>query len=116
MALTYFINRKKITSVISLNGSLTKVDTEVLDKCLEEILSQPSKYIILNLSGFTAVSAGMGPALIKFQQKIREPGAKLYLCNLTRELAAALTGLVVESEVKADLLIVLQIIMKLEDG
>ncbi len=55
MALSYFINRKKTTCVITFKGSLTPNDAESLDACLKEALLETSRYYILNMGGLKEV-------------------------------------------------------------
>jgi anti-anti-sigma regulatory factor len=118
MPLTYFINRKKVTCVISLTGSLTEADLPIVQKCGEEVDAEPAKYTILNLSGLTEIDPSMAGAFTSFQQSLRAKGSQLFLCGVIPKLLEALKkdGLVRDAEVQFELLVVLQSIMKAEGG
>lgn len=112
MALSYFINRKRSTCVITFSGSISPNDTEVLETCLKEATSEPARYYVLNLGGLQAVEPGASRPFTRFQQELRQ-GSRLYLCDLQGEAGRTLKaeGLVRESELQPDLLTALQAIL-----
>jgi anti-anti-sigma regulatory factor len=117
MALSFFINRKRTTCVVTFKGSLTPNDAESLDSCLAEALSQPAQYLILNMAGLASAEAGTSRAFTLFQQGIRSK-VKLLICDLQPEAARVLKaeGLIRESEVHPDLMSALQAILSEEKG
>ena len=117
MALSYFINRKKATCVITFTGSITANDAEQLDLCLSETNLEPARHVILNLGGLKSVETDAYRALTLFQQGIRAR-SKLYLCDLLPEPAKVLktAGVVRDSEIFADLMTALQAILNSEKG
>jgi anti-anti-sigma regulatory factor len=117
MALSYFINRKQTTCVISLTGSLKGSDAEVLDACLKEATSSPVRYFVLNLAGMQVDDIAATRPFTIFQQGLRA-GFKLYLCNLQPEAYRLLRtgGIIREPETMPDLLSALQAIMNEEKG
>jgi hypothetical protein len=117
MALSYFINRKKTTCVVSFQGSLTLNDVECLELCLKEATAEPAKYFILNLAGLIDVEVGACRPFTLFQHGLRA-SSKLYLCDIPAEPGKILkgNGVVREGEVNADLMSCLQAIIKEETG
>jgi anti-anti-sigma factor len=117
MALSYFINRKKSTCVITFSGSLAPNDTEVLSTCLKEATSETYRYIILNLGGLKATDPAASRPFTLFQQALRG-NSRLYLCDLQSEVARILKaeGVVRESEAFPDLMSCLQAIITEEKG
>lgn len=117
MALSYFINRKRTTCVITLKGSLTPNDEETLDACLREAKAEPAQYYILNMAGLIASESGTSRPFTLFQQGIRA-SAKLFLCDLQPEVGRELKaeGVIRESEVHPDLMTALQAILNEEKG
>lgn len=116
--ISYFINRKKITCVVSLAGTLTEADIPILQNCMEEIETAPARHKILNLSGLADVEPAMARPFTLFQQSLRSGESQLYLCGIPAKLADRLRkeGLIREAEVHPELLVALQVIMKSEGG
>ncbi|MGZ3657761.1 MAG: STAS domain-containing protein [Bdellovibrionota bacterium] len=117
MALSYFINRKQTTCVITFSGSLTPNDTEILSACLKEATSESYRYIILNLGGIKTADPAASRPFTLFQQALRG-NSRLYLCDLQLEPARILKaeGVVRESEAFPDLMACLQAIITEEKG
>lgn len=117
MALSYFINRKKTTCVVTFKGSLVPSDAVSLEACLKEALSDPAKYYILNMAGLSAVEAGTSRPFTMFQQALRSK-SKLLICDLQSEPGKAFRaeGVIRESEVHDDLMSALQAILTEEKG
>lgn len=117
MALSYFLNRKKTTCVITLQGSLTLNDVEILDACLKEATAETAQYFILNLGGLTDVEPAAGRPFTLFQSGLRA-GSKLYLCDVQSEVSRTLkgSGLLRETELTSDLMTCLQAILNAEKG
>lgn len=117
MALSYFINRKKTICVVTFQGSFTQNDVGTLENCLNEIRSEASQYVILNLGGVSAVDQETCRPLTLFQNGIRVD-SKLYLCSIQENPGKLLRGAGVlrESEVVPDLLACLQNILAGEKG
>jgi hypothetical protein len=115
MALTYFVNRKKTTCVISFTGSLSPNDAELLHGCLAEAVSEPARHYILNLGGMKGVDLDASRPFTLFQQGLRAE-SKLYLCSLPPEVARTLKGggVIREGEIFPDLLTCLQAILNVE--
>lgn len=117
MALSFFINRKKTTCVITFKGSMTPNDAETLDTCLKEATSQPARYFILNMAGLVNAEAAVSRPFTLFQQGLRA-SSKLFLCDLQPDAGRVLKGegVVRESEVMPDLMTALQSILNEERG
>lgn len=117
MALSYFINRKKTTCVITFQGSLSLNDSEVLDACLKEATAQPARYFVLNMAGLRDVASEASRPFTLFQQGLRA-GSKLYLCDVNSGPLSLFKaeGVIRESEVFPDLLSALQAILGAEKG
>src|SRR5690606_13924754 len=112
MALTYFLNRKKTTCVVTFKGSITVNDGEVLDQCLNEATAEPSQYYILNLGGLVDVEVPACRPFTLFQQGLRA-NSKLYICDLQADSGKILktNGVLRESEILPDLMTCLQAIL-----
>jgi hypothetical protein len=112
MALSYFINRKKLTCVITFKGSLSPNDNELLGTCLREATAEKFAYMILNLGGIKGVDPESARPFTIFQQGLRA-SSRLYLCDLAAEPARILKaqGVVRESETFPDLMACLQAIL-----
>jgi anti-anti-sigma regulatory factor len=117
MALSYFINRKKTTCVITFKGSLSPTDNELLGTCLKEATAETFAYMILNLGGINGVDPESARPFTIFQQGLRS-GSRLYLCDLAPEPSRILKaqGVVRESETFPDLMACLQAILSEEKG
>ena len=115
MALSYFINRKKAMCVITLQGSLTSNDVEVLSACLKEAVLEPARNYILNMGGLKDVEPDASRAFTLFQQGLRG-NSRLYLCDLNDKIGRMLRagGIIRESEIFSDLMAVLQAILNEE--
>lgn len=116
MALTYYINRKKVTSVISFTGLFDEGEsTKTLQQCFDTLKADPAKYQILNLAGATGFEHGAARPFILFQNKLRA-SSKLFICATPDKILWEMRkqGLIREEEVQADLMVVLQAIVKLE--
>lgn len=117
MACAYFLNRKRTICVITLNGTLVASDAEVLEHCIKAAQSEPTNYILVNLSGITAAEVDVLRPFTLFQQALRSK-AKLVICGLTEATESVLKGggVLRESELAEDLVAGLQLIMKWEKG
>ncbi len=117
MALSYFLNRKKTTCVITMQGSLLIGDVEVLDACLKEATAELPRYFILNMGGVVEVEAAATRPFTLFQSGLRA-NSKLYLCDVQFEVSRTLkaSGVLRESEISPDLLTCLQTILNTEKG
>ena len=115
MALSYFLNRKKTTCVITFKGSLTLNDVETLEACLKEARAEPAQYYILNLAGVVEVEPNASRPFTLFQHGLRS-GSKLYLCDVQPEPERVLksSGVLREGELCPDLLSCLQAILQAE--
>ena len=115
MALTYFINQKSSTTVVSLNGTMAEEDLEVFQKCLDEVNTSPPKYLIINLGGLTDISKAAKRPFTMFQTSVRET-SNLIICNIDSEVFKTLKqdGVLRESEVQPDLMTALKWILMLE--
>ncbi len=115
MALTYFINKKRSTCVITLKGNLTPDDVATLDACMKEVLTDAMAYRVLNLAGLADMDLGTSRPFTIFQQSLRE-SSQLFICGLNVKIQKTLKehGLVRDPEVQTDLMTVLQVILQLE--
>src|SRR3989338_6152839 len=100
MALSYFLNRKRSTCVVTFKGSMSALDEEMLVRCQKEILSEPAKYIVLNLQGLSGIEPDLTRHLTLFQQVLRAEST-LIICEILPDVAAFLRpeGVVREAEV-----------------
>jgi len=117
MALSYFINRKKTTCVVSFQGALSPNDVDILEECLKEATSTPVRYLVLNLAGLKGADPTAARPFTLFLQALRS-GSKIYLCDLQAEPGRILkaSGVIRESEVQPDILTALQAILNEEKG
>lgn len=117
MALSYFINRKKSTCVITFNGSLSPNDQDLLATCLKEATVDMVRCVILNLGGIKEVDPDCARPFTLFQQGLRA-NSRLYLCDMQTEPARILKaqGVVRENETFPDLMACLQAILRDERG
>ena len=117
MALGYFINRKKTTCVVTLTGSFTPQDAEVLNQCKTEIISQETLYIIINMGGINSMEPDVFRIFTLFQHELRER-AKLMLCDIfpKAEMLMKSGGVIRDSEIFPDLVSALQEILNMERG
>ena len=117
MALTYFINRRTTTCVISLKGSLSVNDVGLLEQCLKEATVEQAKYIIINMGGVKDVEPDMSRPFTLFQQGLRGKG-RLFLCDVQPEPEKLLkrVGVLRENECVPDLMTCLQLILNEEKG
>ena len=117
MALTFFLNRKATTCVVSFKGTIAASDAECLDSCLREVTGELAKYLILSMGGISKVEAESARSFTLFQQALRGK-SKLYLCDLQEAVGSALRaqGVLREAEVKTDLMACLQAIQRAERG
>ena len=115
MALTYFINKKSVTYVLSLTGTITAADTDILQKCIDEIDQSSPKYLILNMGAITSISKDAHSALTIFQRTIRQKST-LIICNVNDDILKILKtdGIIRESEVQSDLMSALKMILSME--
>jgi hypothetical protein len=117
MALAYFINRKQTTCVISLSGSISNKDKEVLEQCLKEAMTEPCLHFIVNMGGIREMDPEGSRPFAHFQQGLRAK-SKLYLCNLQIETSTLLKmlGILSDGENFVDLLSCLEAILALDEG
>ena len=117
MALSYFINRKRTTCVVTFKGSLAPADGDTLDLCLNEATGELARFYILNLSGLREAEPAASRPFALFQQALRAK-SKLYLCDLQSDPGRVLKaeGVVRETELVPDLMSALQTILNEEKG
>lgn len=117
MALSFFINRKRTTCVITFKGSLAPNDADVLEACTSEALKELARYYILNMSGMRDAEAGASRPFALFQQALRAK-SKLYLSDLQGDASRILKaeGVIRDTEVLPDLMSALQAILNEEKG
>ena len=115
MALTYFINRKETICVVSLIGAIQQGEENTLQKCLDEVTSARSMYLVLNMGGVSAFQMEMGRAFTIFQQNLRSH-SRLFVSNFESKILSQLkgSGLVREAEVVSDLMGALQQILQIQ--
>lgn len=115
MTFSYFLNRKRATCVVSFNGMLDEDGVPILNTCLNEVMSDSPKYVVLNFGGLLGVEEKVARPFVIFQQNLRDVGS-IYLCNLSGSLEAELKakGIIRDSEIRHDLMDALQAILRNE--
>ncbi len=103
--LEYFISEKGPFLVVSLNGTIAKNTTPVLDECREKITQANTKKVILSLHDVSRIDLNGLPALAQLQQAVRSKPATLRLCFIKKDVAQTLfdKAIVRKDEVTMDL-------------
>ena len=111
---SYFLNVRRTLTVVSWMGDLGATHGPLLKKCVEEVVAARSKYVILNLHGFTDYDPVLAGDIVNFQQRIRNGQAWLLVCGLQIRLREQMAskGLVVESEMVDNLQAALQYLVE----
>ncbi|HEY8279143.1 MAG TPA: response regulator [Bdellovibrionota bacterium] len=118
LSFTYFLNIRRTLTVASWAGELHASHAPLLHRCLQEILTSNSKYVILNMQGFTGYDAVLAGDIVSFQEKIRKKPMWLVLSGLSPDVQTRLAskGLINESEIMKDLPSALQYLLSLGMG
>ncbi|MGZ3650539.1 MAG: response regulator transcription factor [Bdellovibrionota bacterium] len=111
---TYFLNVRRTLTVVSWMGELSVTQASMLKKCTDEVVAARSKFVILNLHGFTGYDPLLAADIVNFQSKVRNTQAWMLLCGMETRLREKMAskGLVVESEIVDNLQAALQYLVE----
>lgn len=103
--LDYHIVRKAAFAVVSFQGSLTKRNVAVLEKCRAELASYAGGYVVLSFGGVTEMDIPGVAALVQLQKAARDQNHHLRLCLLKPKFRVLMDerGALRRHEVAADL-------------
>ncbi len=108
--LDYFISIKQDFLVVSFIGSMNKNTAAVIEKCREEVIASPARFVVLNFHDVIQLEPGAVPSIVRLELAVREKPGELQLCFLHPHFLKFLhdSGAIRPSEVSDNLLNALQ--------